>query len=188
MNRKFIATISILTVAVSFVTIFVLINTPMLIRDPSFDYHLQMLNASATKQGSNLLISFNYFNIGLKDVTIQRFYLLNASTGDGEYCSGNPPEQVISGLTVDFNGTRMGNSKDFAFVLHPYDWVNTTITVPQYSQFLTQTFVGVNVVQKEVVTSFSNILIPKDGNQILFKITLFVPEVSQCSLWGFFCV
>jgi hypothetical protein len=133
-------------------------SRPLLIGGPAFENHGIMQTGSAISRGSTLLITFNYTNTGTKSLTLERFYIFG-SYGKNDTVSGNPPQQEIPGLVVDFNGTAMNNAENLNFVLQPKDSVLTSITIPNYSQYLDGTYVNFNVVQKDVVSGSPGISI-----------------------------
>lgn len=132
---------------------------PRLIEEPAAEYNVRMQNSSAVSQGSILSISFNYTNQGTKSLTIQRFYILGTNNKYGVGVGGVVPQQQIPGLAVYFNGTTMKNAESFNFVLRPHDSVLANITIPTYTQYVTGTYVAVNVVQKEIISGFLGIQI-----------------------------
>jgi hypothetical protein len=138
---------------------FIIANSylPLTFEDRAFWYEGRMQNASATTEGSTLLVSFNYSNQGYKDLTLERFILYGSNTDVGSGVSGNPPEQNIPGLIVSFNRTTMKNAEDFTFVIHPHDSVFTSITVPNYTQYINGTYVNVKTVGKEIIEGFRGI-------------------------------
>lgn len=133
-------------------------SRPLLIGGPAFENRGIMQNGSAISRGSTLLITFNYTNTGTKSLTLERFYIFG-SYGENDTVSGNPPQQKIPGLVVDFNGTAINNAENLNFVLQPKDSVLTSITIPNYSQYLDGNYVNFNVVQKDVVSGSPGIRI-----------------------------
>ena len=131
---------------------------PRIVEDPMFEYHGIMQNSSATSQGSTLVITFNYTNEGTKSLNLERFYIFG-SYGENGTTSGNPPQQEIPGLVVEFNETTMKNAENLNFVLQPHNTVLTSITIPNYSQYVVGTYVSFNIVQKDVVSGFPGIRI-----------------------------
>ncbi len=96
-------------VALSSLIVYILLPHPF--EDVGEWYHPQVQNASATRQGSTLLISFYFSNEGKKDLTLERFILYGSNSDTGDGVGGNPPQQNVPGLIVSFNGTKMNDAE-----------------------------------------------------------------------------
>jgi hypothetical protein len=127
------------------------------IKDQALDYNFQAQNATAKRHGSDLAVSFNYANLGLKSLTIQRFLCYGANNESGG--SGSPHQQNIPNLQVAFNGTSENNPENFTYTLHSGNAVLISISIPNYEKYINGTYIGVEVIQKEIVSGFPIILI-----------------------------
>jgi hypothetical protein len=115
-------------------------------------YEVNIQNATATKHGSTLMISFNLTNQGAKSLTIERFIMQGYNSNDSVTTSGNPPVQDIPGLLLSFNGTTVKNPQNANYFLSSNSSILTELTIPNYSSWVNGTYVAVETVTKEIVS------------------------------------
>lgn len=87
-------------------------------------------------------------------MTIQRFLCYGAYNESGGSTSGGPHQQNIPNLQVAFNGTIENNPENFTYTLHGGNAVLVSISIPNYQKYINGTYIGVEVIQKEIVSGF----------------------------------